>query len=817
MNTLLQDLRYGALMLWKRPGFTAVMTLTLALGIGANTAIFGVVDRLLVRMLPVNRPERLVNLMGRDEKGGNDTSFSYPIYKDYRDQNDVFESLLAYSETAMNLSEGEQPERVIGALVSGNYFDTLGVTPALGRAFLPEEDRTPGTHPVAVVSYGLWQRRFGADPKLVGRAITLNMHRFTVIGVAPAEFRGVRRGLSPDVYVPMHMNAQAWPSRKPDDLNNRNFSWLNLMGRLKPGVTREQAQTAMSALSSRILQVHPNTWPLIALEDGSQGETERISDLRTPLKLLVATVALVLLIACVNVANLLLARAQTRNREMAVRLAVGASRRRLVRQMLTESLLLAMLGGVFGVLVAVWLTDSLAAYSPPTGGSGPPLLDARLDWRVLTFTTTLSLITGLLFGVVPAWHASKPNLTMALKEETTGFGSGRVRLRGALVSAQIALSLVVLVCAGLCVRSLQKLQRIDAGFDTTKVLVMGLNLSLNGYKEEQGRQLYSNLLERVSALPGVESASLARIVPLTGSGMRMSVGIEGYTPADDKPINFDMNIIGPRYCATMKLQLVAGREFTADDNAGAAPVVIINEAAARMYWPNQNPLGKHLLIGVPGQEKPQPAEIIGVVGASRYRSLTEAFKPGMLLPAAQHYTSDLSLHLRAAGNPASLIESARRELRALDPQLPAARVRTLEEHRSNSLYSERVTALLLSAFGGLALLLAALGIYGVMSYAVTQRTREIGVRMALGARASDVFRLMMSQGGRLIVVGVALGLAGAFAATRLIGSFLYEISVTDPLTFVAAPLFLSGLALLACYIPARRAAKVDPMVALRRD
>ncbi|MCI0392116.1 MAG: ABC transporter permease [Acidobacteria bacterium] len=820
MNTLLQDLRFGARMLWKRPGFTAVVMLTLALGIGANTAIFGVVDRLLVRMLPVNEPERLVNLEGRDEKGDNDTSFSYPIYKDYRDQNDVFDGLLAYSENAMNLSEGGQPERIMGALVSGNYFDALGVTPALGRAFLPEEDRIPGTHPVAVVSYGLWQRRFGADPHLVGRAITLNTYRFTVIGVAPAEFCGVRRGVSPDVYVPMQMTEQAWPSRKPDDLNNRNFSWLNLMGRLKPGVTRAQAQTSMSSLSSRILQVHPNTWPLIALEDGSQGETGGITDLRTPLKLLMATVALVLLIACVNVANLLLARAASRSREMAVRLAVGASRYRLIRQLLTESLMLSLIGGLLGLLLAVWLTDVLAAYSPPTGASGgsaPPLLDARLDWRVFAFTTTLSLLTGLLFGLVPAWRSSKPNLTVALKEESGAASSGRSRGRGALVSAQIALSLVVLVCAGLCVRSLFALQRIDAGFETAKVLVMELNLSLNGYKAEQGRQFYANLLERVSALPGVEAASLGRIVPLGGNGMRLSVGVEGFTPTDDKPINFDMNIVGPRYCATMKLPLVAGREFTANDSAGAVPVVIINEAAARTYWPNQNPLGKHLMIGSPGRGEPQPVEIIGVVGASRYRSLTEAFRPGMLLPAAQNYAPDLSLHLRSAGDPALLIESARRELRAIDPQLPATGVRTLEEQRRNSLYSERVTALLLSAFSGLALLLAALGIYGVMSYTVARRTREIGVRMALGARDRDVLRLMLSQGSRLIVAGVALGLAGAFAATRLIRSFLYEVSDTDPLTFVLAALLLAGVALLACYVPARRATKVDPMIALRRE
>src|SRR5215475_5884194 len=663
MQTLWQDLRYGARMLWKRRGFTAVVSLTLALGIGANTAIFGVVDRLLVRLLPVNEPARLVNLIGHDEKGEEDTSFSYPIYKDYRDQNDVFDGLLAYSETAMNLNEGGQPERVMGVLVSGNYFDALGVTPALGRAFLPEEDRTPGAHPVAVVSYGLWRRRFGADPKLVGRVITLNTQSFTVIGVAPAEFHGVRRGVSPDVYVPIQMIMQAWPARRPDDLDNRGFWWLSLMGRLKPGVRREQARTAMSALSSRIMQDHPkNTWPSIALEDCSQGDTGEISDLRTPLKLLMATVALVLLIACVNVANLLLARAQTRSREMAVRLAVGASRYRLIRQLLTESLLLSLMGGLLGLFIAVWLTDVLAAYSPPTGGS-MPLLDARLDWRVLAFAATLSLLTGLLFGLVPAWRSSKPNLTVALKEESGAAGAGRIRGRGALISAQIALSLVVLVCAGLCVRSLLALQRIDAGFETAKVLVMGLDLSLNGYKEEQGGQFYANLLERISALPGVEAASLARIVPLTGSGMRITVGIEGYTPTDDKPINIDMNIVGPRYCATMKLPLVAGREFTANDNAAAPPVAIINEAAARTYWPNQNPLGKRIIIDT------QQAEIIGVTGASRYRSLTQAFRPAMLLPAAQYYFSDLSLHLRSTGDPTLLIESARRELRALDPQL----------------------------------------------------------------------------------------------------------------------------------------------------
>jgi predicted permease len=820
MDTLWQDLRYSARMLMKQPGFTIIAVVTLALGIGANTAIFSLVDRLLVRQLPVHEPERLVNVLGRDGKGGEDTSFSYPIYSDYRDQNDVFDGLLAFSETSLNMSDGGQAERLTGVLVSGNYFEVLGVTAALGRTFLPDEARTPGTHPVAVLSYGLWQRRFAADPAIVGRTMTLNTFNFTVIGIAPAEFRGVRRGLSPDVYLPIQMIAQAWPTRSPRDLTNRGFSWLNVMGRLKPGLNRLRGQEAMSALSSRIEKTYPGfTWPLIGLEDGSQGETGEIFNLRTPLKLLLATVALVLLIACVNIANLLLARAQTRARELAVRLALGASRRRIIQQMLTESLLLSVLGGLFGLVLALWLTSVLAAYSPPTGGSAPPLLDAALDWRVLVFTTVLSLMTSLVFGLIPAWQSSKPNLTTTLKEETgtNSTGGGRTRLRRLLVSAQIALSLIVLVCAGLCIRSLQKLQNIDAGFEAAKVLVMGLNLSLNGYRAEQGQQFYANLLQRVTALPGVEAASFGRIVPLGGGGMRTSLNIENYTPTDSKPINFDMNVVGPYYCSTLKLPLVAGRDFTTNDNANAPPVVIINEAAARTYWANQDPIGKRLIFHAPGGRQPQAHEIIGVVKNSRYRSVTENHRPALMLPAWQSYTPDLSLHLRSAGDPVPLIEFVRSEVKALDPQLPLTSIRTLEEQRSNSLYSERVTALLLSAFGGLALLLAALGVYGVMSYAVTQRTREIGIRMALGAQTGDVLKLLLRQGGWLVVAGVAVGIGGALMATRWVKSFLYDVSATDPLTFITVTLLLIVAAMLACFIPARRAAKVDPLVALRYE
>ncbi len=807
-------------MLAKSPGFALVAVISLALGIGANTAIFSVVDHVLVRTLPVSEPERMVTLAGRDEKGRTDNSFSYPIYVDYRDQNDVFAGLIAWNETPINLSEGGQTERVPGVIVSGNYFDVLGVSPALGRVFLPEEDRSMETHPVAVVSYGLWQRRFGGDPKLAGKSIILNGYKFTVIGVAPAEFTGVMRGASPEIYVPMMMMAQAWPTRKNSDLNNRGFSWLDLMGRLKPGVTREQAQEVMTNISGRIEKVYPGfTWPQIVLADGSRGETGMARDLSTPLLLLMSIVALLLLIACANVANLLLARASARSKEIAVRLAMGASRGRLIRQLMTESLLLSIIGGVVGVLIAVWLSDLLAAYSPPTGASSSPLLDGRLDLRVLGFTVLLSLVTGVIFGLAPALQSSKPDLVTALKEVTAALGQGRRRLtlRNLLIMAQVALSLVVLICAGLCVRSLRNLQSIDAGFEPAKVLVMSVNLAMNGYKPEQGRQFYAQLLERVSALPGVESASYARNVLLGGSGMRLSVNIEGHTPPPGQVINLDLNIVGPEYCRTMKMPLMRGRDFTARDVAGAPRVVIVNETTARAYWPNQEPIGKHIILGSPGGGQPEVVEVIGVVRDSRYRSLTDPVRPAMLLPTGQHYSADLSLYVRAAGDPKSLIEAVRREVRALDRQLPVYRVRTLEEQKSNSLYSERVTALLLTAFGVMALLLAAMGIYGVMAYSVNQRTREIGIRMALGAQRNDVMRLVLRQGMLMVGSGIVLGLAGTIASTRLIKSFLYGLSATDPITFAVVALLLTFIALLACYVPAKRAAKVDPMVALRYE
>ncbi|MFL6212373.1 MAG: ABC transporter permease [Blastocatellia bacterium] len=820
MNTLLQDLRYGARMLLKKPGFTLIAVLALTLGIGANTAIFSVVDKVLVRPLPVSHPEQLT-LLSMENARGFSTGFAYPIYGEYRDRNDVFSGLLGYSQQALSLNTNGQSERVDGMVVTGNYFSVLGVDLAIGRAFSPEEDQTPGTHPVAVISYGCWQRRFGADPKVIGQTISLNGYPFTIIGVTPAEFSGTVRGYVPELYLPTMMLAQAQPAWDKNALTSRGFWWLNVMGRLKPGVSREQAQAAMTALAEQadagterkgaLAQSHP------VVKDGRQGDTQMLSDLSFPLKLLMGVVGLVLLIACANVANLLLGRAAARQKEIAVRLAVGASRWRLIRQLLTESLLLALAGGASGLMLALWLIDLLTAYTPPSD-DGNLALDARLDLRVLGFTLLLSLITSLLFGLAPALNASKPDLVSMLKNDagTDGGGRRRVGLKNILVVAQVALSLIVLISAGLCLKSLRNLNAIDTGFDTTKVFMMSVDLGMGNYDEARGRAFYSQLTERVATLPAVESLSLASVVPLGRGGMILVLdNLEGYQPEPDERMIIPFNIVGDNYFKTMGVQLVAGRDFGPQDTDAAPRVAIINEAMAQKYWPGSNPLGKHIDLGHSPRSKEQPMEIIGIVRNSKYHDVTEVTEPAFYQPLQQSYSPHMTLHVRTAGDASALISMVRNEVQALDANLPVFNVRTLAEQKSQSLYTARMAATLLTAFGGLALGLAALGIYGVMAYTVTRRTREIGIRMALGARTGNVLSLVLRQGMALVLIGVALGLGGALAATRLLASFLYGVSATDPTTFALIALLLVVVAWLACYIPARRATKVDPMIALR--
>jgi predicted permease len=799
-------------MLLKNPGFTLIAVFTLALGIGANTAIFTLLDKVLMRTLPVEQPQQLVTFV-RDSSGVPGI-FSYPLYADLRDRNEVLSGMVAYFQQPFSLSDGNATERVTGQLVSGNYFAVLGVLPALGRFFLPEEDRTPGTHPVVVISHGLWRQRFGADPAVIGKSVSLNGYRYTVVGVTPSEFTGTTRGTVNDLYVPIMMQAQTEPGSN-GVLDNRNWGWLCLIGRLKPEVSREQAQAALSLLADEPRETVPSAKGKlsvsISLIDGSRGHTDRVKDLSLPLKLLMGVAGFVLLIACANVANLLLVRASARRKEIAVRLAVGASRFRIVRQLLTESTILAALGSGAGLLVAYWVTSLLLGFQQQTNFV-PRTFDGRLDGRALGFTLGLSLLTGIVFGLAPALQISKPDFVAALKGDRPGLrgGARRWSLRNVLVVVQIALSLVVLIGAGLCVRSLRALQTIDPGFEPAKVVTASFDLSLSGYDETHGRQFISEISERVTALPGVEAVSLARAVAFGDSFWTNTATIEGYQPQPDERLAFDFNAISPNYFKTLGTRLLSGREFTAQDKTDSPRVVIVNEALARRYWPGQEAVGKRIQRG-------QFAEVIGVVRDSRERGLTVSPRPTIYLPLLQNYASELTLQARTATDAQALLGALRREVQELNAQLPVYNLQTLVQQRDGSLYVERLAAALLTLFGLLALLLAAIGIYGVLSYAVTERTREMGIRMALGAQPRTLRTLVVRQGMILVLIGLCLGVGGAFVLTRLIEKLLFGVSATDPLTFIVISLLLAGVALLACWIPAQRATRVDPLVALRYE
>ena len=798
-------------MLLKTPGFTLIVVLTLALGIGANTAIFSLVNTVLLYRLPVEQPERIIEITPLS-KGRDFGNFSYPSYRDFRDRNEVLEGLAAYRFAPMSLSRTGNNERLWGYLVSGNYFDLLGVRAVQGRMFTQDEDRAPGAHPVAVLSYNCWQQRFNGDPNLVGKAITINNHSFTVTGIAPPEFKGTVLIFTPEIYVPINMAQQIEPGS--NWLENRGNSGLFALGRLKPGVTAAQAKTAFDALAVQFGRQYPGTEDLRfsvappglvvpVLRNGTLGF----------MGILLATVGLVLLIACTNLANLLLARATLRRKEIAVRLSLGATRWRLMRLLLTESLILALAGGALGWLMAWWLIDLVEALKPPIDFA--LTIDLQVDWRVLAFTLAVSIITGLLFGLLPAWQTTKPDVVPALKDQPGGGGSRGSRLHHGLVVAQVALSLMLLVAAGLIVRSLRQVQLVGPGFEVGQIVTASVDLNLQGYERTRGLEFCRQLIDRIEARPEVQAASYIGYLPLKLDLDSTSIYAEGqpFTRKADLP-SILTNTVWSRYFETMGIPLIAGREFTKLDGQGETRVVIVNETFARRFWPGGNAIGKRLSQG--GPDRPF-WEIVGVVKDSKYWSLGEAPQPYVYFPMVRDYDGDASLVVRATGDPQNLINAIRGEVKRLDANLPVFNANTMSEHMRLPLFPLRIGAWAVGSFAALALLLAGLGIYGVMSYAVNRRTREFGIRMALGAQARTVLGMVLRQGMGLALIGLTLGLAGALVLTRLMKSILVGVSATDTVTFASTTMLLALIVLLACYLPARRATKVDPMRALKSE
>ena len=825
MQTLWRDLRYGLRMLMKQPCFSFVAVLTLTLGIGANTAIFSVVYAVLLRPLPYTDPERLVAIGWTDARKPEgpkiDDSCSYPDFFDWREQNQSLDSIAIYHSAAFTMTGAmtgnDAPAHLSGQVVSAELFDTLKAKPYLGRVFTRADEKIggEGAGRAAVISYGLWQKRFGADPNVVGRAVTLERKLFQIVGVTKPGFQFPIKANPVEIWAPFAIDSEPSNGERPIT-EQRGWRLLHVVGRLKPGVTFPQAQAEMNRLAANLEKEYPDTnTNLGIILTPLHGYL--VSDYRQSLLIVFAAVGLVLLIACANVANLTLAHATTRCKEIAVRTALGAGRGRVIRQLLTESLLLSLGSALLGWLLAWWGVKALLRFVPE---DMPCLSEIALDRWALGFTFTVSLLTGVVCGIAPALQASKVNLIELMKDGARGSSSyGMPRLRGALIVAEMAAALTLLVGAGLLAQTFVRLQRVDLGFDVHNVLTATVELPEAQYaRPEQKIAFYQRLQERVRALPGVTQASAIIPLPISGGDAFLDFQIEGrYAPVGEKP-HADARLADLDYFSTMRIPLLAGRDFTAQDGLNSPPVAIINQSFAKTYFPNEDPIGKRLEFAFGDEIKAMKFQIVGIVRNVKHNTeLGAEYSPELYMPYTQasFLGSKMSLVARTQVEPCSLAKAIQNEVSALDREIALSDVKTMGQYFGAAVAQPRFSALLFSLFALLALLLAAVGLYGVMAYTVSQRTREVGIRMALGAQTANVLRLMIAQGMKLTLLGISVGLAGAFALTRLMKTLLFGVSATDPVTFAVIALLLATIALVACWIPARRATKIDPMIALR--
>jgi putative ABC transport system permease protein len=834
MGALLQDLRYALRMLAKSPGFTVVAILTLALGIGANAAIFSVTDQVLLRLLPVQNPEELVVLHspgpqpGRNwSDGDKGAAWSYPMYKDLRDHNQVFSGLLGRFPIQASVSGQGNTELANGELVTGNYFETLGVSPALGRVFNSQDETAPGANPVVVLSYGYWERRFGRDPGILNKQLAVNGTSMTVVGVARRGFFGVQIGQTPDIFVPITMKAQMTPNS--DGLADRQDHWVAILGRLKPGLNRARAQAGLQPEYSALLQSEVSTLKSSAqtkkefvekkvlLDSGSRGRPILQRDAGRPLLILLSMVGLVLLIACANLASLLVARGEARQREIVVRMAMGAGRWRLVRQLLTESLLISLAGGAAGLIVGSWTLGALVSSVPENMGAAG--LQGKFDDRVLAFSLGLSVLTGILFGFLPALRSTRADLQSTLREQGANVfgGKSNVRLRKALLVSQVALTVVLLVSAGFFVRSLMNLKGQDLGVRTDHVIQFSVSPELNRYTPAQTIAFVDRLRENIAALPGVRSVSSAEIALLANSDSYANITPEGYPMTEDTNTDVQQNAIGPNFFSTMGIPLLAGREFDNRDGSAAPKVAIVSERMARTFFQGQNPIGRRFAFGSGNTVHPD-IEIVGLVKDSKNTDLRQEIRPLVYVPYAQEKNlGNATIYVRTNVEPTAMATTLRKTVQTADANLPVFGLETLDQDLDEIAYSERLLTFFSLCLGLLAALLAAIGLYGVMAYMVSRRTREIGIRMALGATQKNVAWMVLREIVRISAAGLGIGLVAAFAIGKLIESQLFGVKASNPLVFLAAAVLLSTVAFLAGWLPARRAAGVDPIVALRYE